>query len=109
MNQIVNKVPTELQYVERSVFMKEINTQNLWSFELGTHEEINIPIWIFIGLQQRERQGSLNMNNDTFCRPPVTSAQCVIGTEKYTDPAVLITTTMIIIKDMVILEELSKL
>ena len=28
-NQIVNKIPTELQYIERSVFMKEVNTQNL--------------------------------------------------------------------------------
>ena len=25
--QILSKVPTELQYVERSVFMKEVNTQ----------------------------------------------------------------------------------
>ena len=70
MNQIVNKIPTELQYVERSVFMKEINTQNLWSFELGTHEGIIIPIWIIIGFQQKERQDSQQMNTDTFWRPP---------------------------------------
>ena len=36
MNQIVNKIPTELQYVERSVFMKEVNNQNLWNFEWGS-------------------------------------------------------------------------
>ena len=35
-NQILNKIPTELQYIERSVLMKEVNTQNLWNFELGT-------------------------------------------------------------------------
>ena len=35
-NWFLSKVPTELQYVERSVLMKEVNTQNLWSFELGT-------------------------------------------------------------------------
>ena len=28
-NQIVNKKPTEIQYIEKSVFMKEVNTQNL--------------------------------------------------------------------------------
>ena len=28
-NQIVNRIPTELQYIERSVFMKEVNTQKL--------------------------------------------------------------------------------
>ena len=27
------QIPTELQCVERSVFMKEVNTRNLWTFE----------------------------------------------------------------------------
>ena len=70
--------------------MKEVNTQNLWSFEIGRHEGVNIPIWIIVGFQQRERQDSQNLNNDTFYRPPVTSAQCIIGTEKYPDAAILI-------------------
>ena len=30
------------------------------------------------------------MNNDTFCRLPVVSAQCIIGTEKYPDTGVLL-------------------
>ena len=38
MNQILSKTPTVLQYVETSVFMKEVNTQSLWNFELGTQE-----------------------------------------------------------------------
>ena len=88
-NQILNKTPTELQYIERSVFMKEVNTQNLWNFELGTQECINVPIWIIIGFQQQDRQNSQNENNDTFYRPPITSAQCIIGTEKYPDSVVL--------------------
>ena len=90
LNQIVRKLPTELQYVERSVFMKELNTQNFWTFELGTQEGINVPIWIIIGIQQSDRQNSQNMNNDTFYRPQVTSAECIIGTEKNPDIAILI-------------------
>ena len=90
MKQILNKIPTELNYVERSVFMKELNTQNLWSFELGTQEGINFPIWIIVGFQQQDRQNSLNLNNDTFHRPPVTSCQGIIGTEKYPDSAVFL-------------------
>ena len=50
MKQIIDKIPTELRYVERSVFMKEMNTENLWSFELGTQEGISVPIWIFCRL-----------------------------------------------------------
>ena len=43
LNQIIKKMAIELQYAERSVFMKEVNTQNFWTFELGLQEGINIP------------------------------------------------------------------
>ena len=88
--QILSKTPTELQYVERSIFMKEVNTQNFWTFELGTQEVINIPIRITVGFQQRDRQDSQNLNNDTFYRPPVTSAHCLLGTEKKPGSGILI-------------------
>ena len=78
--QILSK--TELQPVERSAFMKEVYTQNFWTFDLGTQEGINLPIWIIVGCQQRDRQDLQNINNDTFYRPSVTSAQSVIGTKK---------------------------
>ena len=90
MKQIQDKMPTELRYVGRSVFMKEVNTQNLWRFELGTQEGINVPIWFIVGFQQSDRQHDENLNNDTFYRPPVTSAQYIIGTEKYPDSALLL-------------------
>ena len=57
-NQILKKMPTELIYIERYVFMKEVNNQNLWNFELGSHEIINIPIWIIVGFQQRKTRFS---------------------------------------------------
>ena len=82
MKQISDKKPTELRYVERSVFFKEVNTQNLWSFEFGTPERVNVPLWVLIDFTKRERQDSQNLANDTFYRPPVTSAQCIIGKEK---------------------------
>ena len=78
--QILNKTPTEIKYPERSVFMKEVNTQNFWTFELGTQEGINIPISIFVVLEQNDRQHDQNLNNDTSVRLPVISAQLVIGT-----------------------------
>ena len=90
MNQIKKNTPTQLNYIERSVFLKEVNTQNLWTFELGTQEGINVPIWIFVAFQQNDRQNDQNLNNDTFCRPLVISAQCIIGTEKYPDSGILL-------------------
>ena len=90
LTQIKKNTPTQLNYIKRSVFMKQINTQSLWSFELGTQEGINVPIWIFVAFQQNDRQNDQNLNNDTFYRPLVTSAQCIIGTEKYPDSGILL-------------------
>ena len=53
---------TELQYPERSIFMKQVNTQNLWTFELGTQEGINVPIRIFVILKQSDKEHDQNLN-----------------------------------------------
>ena len=90
MNQITKKTPTQLHYPEKSVCMKEFSPQNFWTFESGTPEGINVPIWIYAVFQQSDRQHDQNLNNDTCYRMPVTSAQCTIGTEKYPDSAILL-------------------
>ena len=88
---ILSKTPTELRYVERPVFMKEVNNENLWNFEMGIQESINCPIWTIIGFQHKNLQDSQNLNNDTFCRLPVTSAaQCIIETEENPDGGIII-------------------
>ena len=46
-------------------------------------------MYIVVGFQQRDWQDSPNLNNDAFYRPPVTSAQSIIGTENYPDSAIL--------------------
>ena len=85
MNQIVKKMATELRYPEGSVFMNEVSVQSSWTFELGTQEGINVPIWIYVPFQQNDRQHDQNLNNDYFVRLPVTSAQAIIGNEKNPD------------------------
>ena len=90
MYQIKKNTPTLLHYPERSVFMKELKTEILWIFELGTQEGINVPIWIFVALQQNDRQNDQDLNIDNFYRPLVTSAQCIIGTEKYPDSGIFL-------------------
>ena len=49
---------------------------------------MNVPKRISAGFQQNDRRGSQNLNNDTFCRLPVTNAQCIIGTEKCRDAGI---------------------
>ena len=78
---------SKFQHVGRNIFMKKANSRNLWTFELITKKRKNIPTWVFVGFQQKDRQGSQNVDNDTLYRPPVTSTQCIIGTETNPDAA----------------------
>ena len=57
---------------------------------MGTQEGINIPTWIFVVFQQNDRQNDQKLNNDTFVRLPVISAQVVIGTERYPDSGIFL-------------------
>ena len=87
MNKIVRKTPTNLHYSKKSVFLKQGNTQNFWTCELGTQEGVNVPVWIPVVFQQKDTQHDQNLNNDTFYR---ISAQCIIGAENYLDSGILL-------------------
>ena len=54
------KMVTKLQYPEKSIFMQKMKTQSFWTFELGTQEGINIPLWIFTVLRQSDREHDQN-------------------------------------------------
>ena len=45
----------ELRDSEGSVFLKEVKSQNVWNFELGSQEEMDVAIWINVEIQQRDR------------------------------------------------------
>ena len=49
---------------------------------------MKLRIWIKIGFQQRDRQDSQNLNDDTFQRLPITSAQSIIGAENYPESGI---------------------
>ena len=55
--------------------MEQIKNQKTWNFHIGTQKNTIVPIWLHIGSQQQDRQNSKNLNNDTFCRLPVTCVQ----------------------------------
>ena len=46
--QILSKASRELRYIEQPVFMEEVTIPNLWNFELGSQESMNVPIFIII-------------------------------------------------------------
>ena len=70
--------------------MKEVIIQNLRKFEIGSQENMNVPLWIVIGFQQTDRHDSQKLKNNTLCGLPNTSAQCIIGTEKNLDAGIFL-------------------
>ena len=44
LGHIVSEAATELSYNNRSFFMKEVTTENIWTFEVGVGDGVDIPI-----------------------------------------------------------------
>ena len=86
LNQILNKDPTELFYTERTVFRKDVNTNNTWTFELGNsggEAAQSTPTFVIVGFQARNKIDSQTHDNATFDGLSVSNAVCKIGSEKY--------------------------
>ena len=65
--------------------MKDLTTENNWTFELGVGNGIDIAICIIVGFMQRDQFNQQHRNNDTLYRQSVVNAQPILGSEKYTD------------------------
>ena len=85
LGHIVSKVPSELSYIKRSSYMKDVTDENYWIFELGVGDGFDIPIYVVVGFMQRDQFNQQHQNNDTFCRPSVVNGQGFIGSEKIPD------------------------
>ena len=81
----VSKAATELSVNKRSSFMKDVTTENFWTFELAVGDGIDIPIYVVVGFMQRDQFNQQHQNNDTFKRPSGVNAQFIIGSENFPD------------------------
>ena len=91
MDQLLNKDSTEIFYTERSVFRKDVNTDNNWTFELGNAggtSGISSPTFVIVGFQARNKIDSQTHDNAVFDKLPISSAVCKIGSEKYPDDGI---------------------
>ena len=71
---IVSKAPTDLSFVKRPTYMKDVTTENNWTFELGLGYGVDIPIYVIVGFKQRDQVNQQHRNNYTFYRPSVLNA-----------------------------------
>ena len=87
MDQILDKDPTEIFFTERTVFRKDLNTNNNWTFELGNSGE-STPTFVIVGFQARNKNDSQTHDNAIFDRLPVSNAVGKTGSEKYPDDGI---------------------
>ena len=86
LGHIVSKTPTELTYSKRSSYMKDVTTENVWTFELGVGDGVDIPIHVIVGFMQKDQFNQQYQNIDTQCF--IVNAQCFIGSEKFPDAGI---------------------
>ena len=87
LNQILNKDPTELYYTERTVFRRDVNTNNNWTFELGNSGE-STPTFVILGFQARNKIDTQTHDNAVFDQFPISNAVCKMRSENYPDDGI---------------------
>ena len=80
-----SKAPTEVHFIEKSVFMQGKKFQKNGSFKLGVEKEGSVSVFIEGGLQLTDRIKSQKLPIYIFLRPLVITAKCLIGTEKHSE------------------------
>ena len=88
LRHIESKTPTELTYIKRSSYMKDVTTEKIWTVELSVGDGMDVPIYVIVGFMQRDQINKQHQNNDTFYRPSVVNAQCTIGSENIPDAGI---------------------
>ena len=53
LGHIVSRGSTELSNIKRSSYMKDVTTENNWTFELGVGDYVHLPIYVIVGFMQR--------------------------------------------------------
>ena len=85
LGHIVSKTATQLSFIKRSYHMKDVTTENRWTFEFGVGDGVDISIFVTVGFIPGDQFNQQYQNNDAFYRPSVVNAQCIFGSEIFPD------------------------
>ena len=55
LGHFVSKAPTEVSYNKRSSYMKNVTTENNWTFEFGVGVGLDIAIFVKVGFMQGDQ------------------------------------------------------
>ena len=55
LGHFVSKAPTEVSYIKRSSYMKNVTTENNWTFEFGVADGLDKAIFVKVGFMQGDQ------------------------------------------------------
>ena len=82
------KLQRKYHILKDHLCLKYVSTQNIWIFDLGVGDVIDIPAYVAVGFMQRDQFNEQHDNNATVYRPNVVNGQCITGSEKYPDAGI---------------------
>ena len=83
-------MPTELSWIKRFVCSKDVQQQSELNFNFDVIEGKSLPIFVIVSFQQSYRLNVQLWKKNSFRRPPVKLAKCLIGNERYTDGSIFL-------------------
>ena len=87
---IFSRAPKYLSCIARSVSVKHVDAQNNWLFDLGVKDEIDVPFFVIVVLQSRNRIVAAAEDKIVFLRPQVLNEQRNNVTERYPETVIII-------------------
>ena len=69
LGHIVPKTPTELSFTKRSSFMKNVPSENTWTFKTCVGNGFQKSLYVIVGFMQRGQFNQQHQNNDAFHKP----------------------------------------
>ena len=84
MNTFSKGKKTDYSFTGRSVSHKQVNSNIIWSMEIGTETKTDIPIYEIVGFQTADRACADQLQNIAiFDRLDIIEASCHIGSVRY--------------------------
>ena len=66
LGHIESKAPTELSYIKRSSYLKDVTTENIRTFQSDVGDGIDIPIYVRVAFMQGDQFNQQHQSNGIF-------------------------------------------
>ena len=84
----MSRAATQLSYIRRSFQTQIVTTEKNWTFEEGVKSWAGVPNYVVFVFFSKRIISSTTPKKDTFHRPTISNAQCILFSYKTTDAGI---------------------